>query len=100
MTTTTPDAAPEPPPIRRASWALWGVAAGLLGVIATLLTDGSQDLSEADYRRGAELIDLLTRALYHAGVGAGFFAVLCALFTAAGWRRWAAQRAPASLAGA
>jgi hypothetical protein len=82
---------------RRAYWAWWGVAAGLLGIVATLLTDGSQDLSEAEYRQGAALIDLLDRDLYHMGVVAGFFTVLCLLFTAAGWRRWADERAPASL---
>ena len=82
---------------RRAHWALWGVAAGMLGIVATLLTDGSQSLREEDYRRGAELIDLLDRGPYHVGVVAGFFAVLCVLFTAAGWRRWAATVAPESL---
>ena len=97
--TTAPTLEPnrDPDLSRRAYWALWGVAAGLLGIVATLLTDGSQGLSEEDYRRGAELIDLLNRDLYHVGVVAGFFAVLCVLFTAAGWRRWAATVAPENL---
>ena len=79
----------------RSFWALWGVAAGLLGIVATLLTTPA--LSEEGYRSGAALIDLLDRTPYHIGVVAGFFAVLSVLFTAAAWRRWAAAVAPASL---
>src|SRR5688500_5999634 len=81
----------------RALWALWGVATGLLGIVATLLTDHSQSLTPADYLRGAELVDRLDRNLYHVGSIAGCFAVLCMLFPAAGWRRWAQDVAPASL---
>ena len=80
---------------RRAAWALWGVGAGLLGIVATLLT--TPDLSEEEYRSGAALIDQLDRMPYHVGVVAGFFAVVAVLFTAAGWRRWAELVAPASL---
>jgi hypothetical protein len=78
-------------------WALWGVGAGLLGIVATLLTEGARSLTPAEYLRGAEVIGLLDRSLYHIGVIAGFFAVTCLLFTAAGWRRWAERAAPASL---
>lgn len=86
---------PAQPP--RDYWALWGAAAGLLGIVATLLTDPSRSLEEADYQSGAALIDVLDRSQYHVGVVAGFLAVLCTLFTAAGWRRWAADVAPRSL---
>ena len=81
----------------RATWALWGVAAGVLGIIATMITDGAGSLSEADYRSGAALIDQLDRNLYHIGVVAGFFTAFSVLFTAAGWRRWAERAAPESL---
>src|SRR5215211_3397132 len=81
----------------RALWALWGVAAGALGIVATLLTDPSRGLDEDVVRGGAALIDRLDRTTYHLGVVAGFFTVLCVLFAAAGWRRWAARVAPESL---
>jgi hypothetical protein len=81
----------------RALWALWGVAAGALGIVATLLTDPSRGLDEDVVRGGAALIDRLDRTTYHLGVVAGFFTVLCLLFAAAGWRRWAARVAPESL---
>ena len=84
---------------QRRLWALWGVAAGVLGIVATLLTDPSQGgVDEEAVRRGAELIDQLDRTPYHIGVVAGFFTVLCLLVTAAGWQRWAAGVAPQSLA--
>ena len=98
MSTFVADApAPDSAPARAglAWWALWGVAAGLLGVVATVLT--TPTLSEDEYRQGAALIDLLDRKLYHLGVVTGFFAVVCTLFTAAGWRRWAERVAPGSL---
>lgn len=82
----------------RPAWALWGVTAGLFGIVATLLTDQSMSITEDDTARGAEVIDQLTRTPFHIGVAAGFFAVFCLLFTAAGWRRWAATIAPANLA--
>jgi len=83
---------------RRATWALWGAAAGVLGVVATVVTEPAAGLEEADYLVGACLVDELDRTMYHVGVVAGFSCVVALLFTAAGWRRWAARRAPDSLA--
>jgi len=83
---------------RRATWALWGVGAGLAGLVATMLSDQSGSLAEEDYLLGAAVVDKLESGPYHVGVVAGFVCVVALLFTAAGWRRWASHTAPDSLA--
>jgi hypothetical protein len=93
-----PTASPVVPPRRRATWALWGVVAGAAGLVATMFTDQSGSLSEDDYLIGAAVVDKLESGPYHVGVVVGFVCVVALLFTAAGWRRWAARTAPDSLA--
>jgi hypothetical protein len=86
-------------PRPRNRWALWGVAAGLLGFVATMGTDGhTGDITDAADRLGAREIELLDRGIFHVGVVAGFLAVGAMLVTAAAWRRWAERKAPDSLA--
>jgi hypothetical protein len=80
---------------RRSTWALWGVAAGVCGPIANMAAQPS--VSEADRKAGAEVVDLLTRAPYHVAAIAGFGAVVCLLFLAAGFRRWSERQAQDSL---
>jgi hypothetical protein len=77
-------------------WPLWGVAAGLLGIVAHMIT--MPDLTEADRGAGVEVMSLLTSGNHHVGVVAGMLAVFCILALAAGWRRWLAASAPESLA--
>jgi hypothetical protein len=77
-------------------WPLWGVAAGVLGAVGHVFT--TPDLTVEEYQTGSAIIDLIDRTSYHVGVVAGFFAVFCLLVFAAGWRRWAASAASASLA--
>lgn len=87
-----------PAPTRRSQrWALWGAAAGVLG-FAGLTADGSMSLEEQDYLRGADVIDHVSRGAYHAGIVLGMLAVFALLVVASGWRRFAAERAPDSLA--
>jgi hypothetical protein len=96
--TDRPPTAERSAPVRRATWALWGAAAGVLGFVATMASDAAGSLQETDYLLGADVIDELDRAGYHVGVVAGFACVVALLFTAAGWRRWASRRAGDSLA--
>lgn len=80
------------------NWAFWAVAAGVLGIVATLLTDAQGSLTDLERRSGAEVVELVDRAGYHAGAVAGYLALACLLVAAAGWRRWAEDRVDNSLA--
>jgi hypothetical protein len=93
-----PSAPGAAPARRRATWALWGVVAGAAGLVATMFTDQSGSLAEEDYLSGSSVVEKLESGPYHVGVVAGFVCVAALLFTAAGWRRWAARTAPDSLA--
>lgn len=72
---------------RRAPWAVWGVAAGVLGFVAHLATDPQGSLTVAERQSGAAAVDLVDRSNYRVGAVAGFLAVACLLVAAAGWRR-------------
>jgi len=78
-------------------WPLWGTAAGILGAVGHLFS--LQRPSEAEVASGAGVIAALERGPYHVGIVTGLTGVFCLLVFAAGWRRWAAVAAPASLAG-
>ena len=82
--------------VRRGTWALWGTAAGLLGVTANLVAQ--PQVTEADRAAGASVVEKLTQGSYHVGAIAGFGAVACLLLFAAGFRRWAGRQASDSLA--
>jgi len=80
----------------RSSWPLWGAAAGVLGIVGTLIADvrppeGNGPIDAAD-------VFALSPTGFHIGIAAGLTATFCLLVTAAAWRRWAAERAPGSLA--
>lgn len=72
-----------------------GAGAAVAGAVGTLFTvnPGFKDYSNID-----QVVAKLDHTSYHVGLVAGFVAVFCTLFTAAGWRRWAAEHAPRSLA--
>lgn len=74
---------------QRAHWAWWGVAAGALGIVANLVFDEQGGLSAQQRASGSAVIDEVGRGTYHGGVVAGYLAVVCLLFAASGWRRWA-----------
>jgi hypothetical protein len=82
---------------RRSTWALWGTAAGVCGVIANM---GTQPGVTEKQRQGGfdAVFENLTRGSYHVGAVAGFAAVACLLLFAAGFARWAQQQASDSLA--
>lgn len=109
LQTSTPATAAPPAPAagpsdgaprsRRARWALWGTAAGVLGAVSTLVADGAGTV----YQDGATItpadMERLERVPYHVGVVTGFLTVGALVIFAAAFRRWAARRAPDSLAG-
>lgn len=96
-TDTATSSTGEPTRDPKQRWALWGVAAGVTG-FAGLLADGSMSLSDDDYLKGKDVIDVLERGPYHLGIVLGLVAALCLLVVAAGWRRWAEEHAGRSLA--
>ncbi len=87
---------------RTSAWPWWGVAAGVLGFVATGLTDvraGSTDgtpLTVAIDEPG--FVESLDRSLAHAGVVAGYVTVALLLVLAAVWSRRVLSRVPESSA--
>lgn len=79
-------------------WALWGVAAGVLGFLAHLGFDPQGSLTPEQRRAGEAVLDLVSRPSYHAGAVAGYLAVACLLIFAVAWRRWSDAIAPDVLA--
>lgn len=92
MTATTrtapPPTAADRPAGRRATWHLWGAAAGVLGLVANLFTDPGASITEAQRGEGAAVVDLVSRSLLHVGAVAGVAVVGCLLVLAAAYRRW------------
>ena len=76
------------------TWALWGTAAGVLGVITNIVLSTSVD----DYKNQDTVIDGLSRSRYHAGAITGYLAAAALLLFAAGLWRWADRQASVSLA--
>jgi len=93
-TATTTATTNTPPATKRSTWALWGAAAAVAGAVGTLLTVNP---AFEDYSNVDKVVAQLDATTYHIGLVAGFVAVFCTLFTAAGWRRWASDHAPRSL---
>ena len=73
-------------------WAWWGVAAGVLGLIGTLVTLVNDDDPTPDS------VATLDPGMYHLGGAAGYLAVAALLVTAAAWRTRVARLLPASIA--
>jgi hypothetical protein len=73
-------------------WAWWGVAAGILGFVGTLVTLVNADDPTVD---GITSLDPVT---YHVGGSAGYLAVAALLVTAAAWRARVARLVPSNIA--
>jgi hypothetical protein len=73
-------------------WAWWGVAAGVLGIVATIVTLVNADDPTPD---GMSSLD---PAMYHVGGAAGYLVVAALLVTAAAWRARIARLMPMSIA--
>jgi hypothetical protein len=73
-------------------WAWWGVAAGVLGIVGTIVTLVN------DTHPTPDSVATLDPGLYHLGGAAGYLAVAALLVTAAAWRARVARLTPASIA--
>lgn len=93
-TPTTTDAAP----LRRNSWALWGSAAGVGGVLTNMVFAQTVDESVRSSGDAAAIVEALSRTRYHVTAITGFATVVCLLFFAAGLQRWARSQSTDSLA--
>ena len=81
----------------RSTWALWGTAAGVLGLVANMIAQPV--VTEAQRKDGFDTVfGELGRGSYHLGAVAGFAAVACLLLFAAGFARWAQRQGSQSLA--
>jgi hypothetical protein len=86
-------------PTQANRWAFWGIGAGVLGIVANLVTDPIVSLTDAQKRQGSAVLGHVHRANFHIGAVAGFLAVACVLAFAAGWRQWSERHgAPTSAA--
>lgn len=75
-------------------WALWGIAAGVLGVIANMITDPLATLTSAQKLQGPTALGHVSRLDFQVGAVAGFLAVACVLAFTAGWRQWSERQGP------
>jgi hypothetical protein len=86
--------------VRRNFWGLWGVAAGVLGLVTNVgLDDQSKHLKSLQPWE-ATVVAELNRSLYWAGVVTGLAAILCLVLFIAGWKRWAEPLSASLAAGA
>jgi hypothetical protein len=80
-------------------WALWGIGAGVLGILANLVADPIVSLTTAQKQQGPAVLSHVHRANFQIGAVAGFLTVACVLVFAAGWRQWSERHgAPTSAA--
>ncbi|MGH8890676.1 MAG: hypothetical protein ACRDV3_13095 [Acidothermaceae bacterium] len=75
-------------------WPLWGLAAGVLGAIATIFTN----VTAGPEPVGPEALKNLSGATYHVGGALGYVAVACLLAFAGCWRARVTHVMPASAA--
>jgi hypothetical protein len=85
---------------QRNLWALWGVAAGALGVVTNVVLDDQTSHLKSLQPWGANVIGELDRSLYQVGVVTGFATIACLALFVAGWRRWAEPRTASVASGA
>lgn len=83
---------------RRSTWALWGSAAGVGGVLTNLVFTQTPDEKLRSSGDAAAIVDVLSRTNYHVSAITGFATVVCLLFFAAGLQRWARAQSGDSLA--
>jgi hypothetical protein len=75
------------------AWPLWAVAAGMLGFVATVLTDArAGDTSDPDYTVTVTDIPALDHELFRIGGMVGYVCVAALLVLAAVWQRRVSQK--------
>jgi hypothetical protein len=88
--------AARPPAPARPRWPIFGIVGGAAAFASVAVS--MPTLTERDYAKGVDVIDQLDRSGYHLGFLLGLVSVGCLFVAAAGWRRWAEDRAPRDLA--
>lgn len=81
-------------------WALWGVAAGVLGAVTNVGLDDQTSTLKKLQPWDATIIGELNRTLYAAGVITGLAAIACLVLFVAGWKRWSERRTTSLASGA
>lgn len=81
---------------KRAKWPIFGVIAGVVGFASAAAS--ISPASEEETQEGVGVLDHLNRGQYHVAFFLGLVAVAAMFVTSSGWKRWAEQRAPRSLA--
>jgi hypothetical protein len=69
------------------TWAVWGIVTGVAALVANLLFNDQNSLSDAQMASGAGVIEHLDRTNYQVGVVAGWVAIVGLVVLAAGWYR-------------
>lgn len=98
MTATLNDTRASTTGSGRATWALWGTAAGVCGVLTNMIFASSISESVRSGSDGAAISAALSQTTYHLSAITGYAAVVCLLLFAAGLARWARAQASDSLA--
>jgi uncharacterized protein (DUF983 family) len=92
--TTEPVETDAPPPhARPCAWPLWATAAGVLGVVTTIVTDRrAGDTDDRDYTVTVADMAALDHEMFRLGGLTGYLAVAALVVLAAVWHRRVAQR--------
>lgn len=96
--TATLETTPTQGTARHATWALWGSAAGLCGVLTNMVLAPTVDEAVRAKADPTAVVAELSQGRYHLTAITGFAAVVCLLFFAAGLQRWGRAQASDSLA--
>lgn len=81
---------------KRSRWPLIGIAAGITGFVATLITDIHVDIGTG--QASADVIGEMSRTKAHASLVVGYLTVVLLIVLAATWRRHVEARVAASTA--
>ncbi len=85
------------PDAGRARWPVYGVLAGVNGLVSSFMILGS-GISEEDAQLGVGVIEKLERGNFRVGAVLGMLSIGFLFVTVAAWRRWLEQVAPDDLA--
>jgi hypothetical protein len=84
--------------MERSWWPVWGVLAGVAGVLSNLVWNDQNALSATQMASGPGVVEHLERSTYHLGVVAGWVAIIGVLVSAGGWARVGRQNGDGHLA--